>query len=42
MKYIFNNNYIKSNETIFIIGIILTILIILLLLFIGIKVIKKK
>ena len=42
MKYIFNELFIKDNYPLFIISVSLIILIILTLLFIGIKVIRKK
>ena len=42
MKYIFNDYFIKNNETLFFTSVVITILIIILLIGIGIKVIKKK
>ena len=42
MKYIFNDYFIKNNETLFFTSAIITVLIIIILIGIGIKVIKKK
>lgn len=42
MKYIFNDLYINNHELLFIISSIIIILIIIGLIFMGVKVIKKK